>query len=76
MEAVRSASELCASAQGRLAAGDTLTKGDASPVTEADEIARCHAADLAFGHGKHRLHQIARGAVHAAVWPVLGPGKG
>ena len=36
LAAVRSASELCSGAQGRLAAGDTLTKGDESPVTVAD----------------------------------------
>jgi len=34
--AVRAASTLTTAAQGRLAAGDTLTKGDASPVTVAD----------------------------------------
>ena len=36
VEAVRRASALTAAAQGRLAAGETLTKGDASPVTVAD----------------------------------------
>ena len=36
LAAVRAASELCRGAQGRLAAGDTLTKGDESPVTVAD----------------------------------------
>ena len=36
LEAVRAASELCTAAQGRLAVGDTLTKGDDSPVTVAD----------------------------------------
>ena len=40
VEAVRAASALCASAQGRLVAGDTLTKGDASPVTVADFAAQ------------------------------------
>lgn len=40
LDAVRAASELCGSAQGRLAAGDTLTKGDASPVTVADFAAQ------------------------------------
>jgi 3'(2'), 5'-bisphosphate nucleotidase len=40
VEAVRAASKLCASAQGRLAAGDTLTKGDDSPVTVADFAAQ------------------------------------
>jgi 3'(2'), 5'-bisphosphate nucleotidase len=34
--AVRSASALCDRTQGRLLAGDTLTKGDHSPVTVAD----------------------------------------
>jgi len=38
--AVRSAVELCAAAQGRLVAGDTLTKGDDSPVTVADFAAQ------------------------------------
>jgi 3'(2'), 5'-bisphosphate nucleotidase len=40
LAAVRSASELCAAAQGRLVAGDTLTKGDDSPVTVADFAAQ------------------------------------
>jgi 3'(2'), 5'-bisphosphate nucleotidase len=40
LEAVRAASLLCSSAQGRLVAGDTLTKGDASPVTVADFAAQ------------------------------------
>ncbi len=38
--AVRAASELCSSVQGRLVAGDTLTKGDESPVTVADFAAQ------------------------------------
>ncbi len=38
--AVRSASALCAAAQGRLASGDTLTKSDDSPVTVADFAAQ------------------------------------
>ena len=38
--AVRAASELCRGAQGRLLAGHTLTKGDASPVTIADFAAQ------------------------------------
>ena len=38
--AVRVASEVCRSAQGRLLAGHTLTKGDASPVTIADFAAQ------------------------------------
>ena len=40
LSAVRAASTLCAAAQGRLAAGDTLTKGDDSPVTVADFAAQ------------------------------------
>jgi 3'(2'), 5'-bisphosphate nucleotidase len=36
LTAVREASQLCSGAQGRLGAGDTLTKGDESPVTVAD----------------------------------------
>jgi len=40
VSAVRQASVLCASAQGRLVAGDTLTKSDASPVTVADFAAQ------------------------------------
>ena len=38
--AVRTAARVCASAQGRLLAGDTLTKGDESPVTVADFAAQ------------------------------------
>jgi 3'(2'), 5'-bisphosphate nucleotidase len=38
--AVSAASALCAGAQGRLVAGDTLTKGDDSPVTVADFAAQ------------------------------------
>jgi 3'(2'), 5'-bisphosphate nucleotidase len=38
--AVRAAAELCDGAQGRLLAGDTLTKGDDSPVTVADFAAQ------------------------------------
>lgn len=38
--AVRGASILCDGAQGRLVAGDTLTKGDDSPVTVADFAAQ------------------------------------
>ena len=40
LAAVRRASVLCAGAQGRLAAGETLTKGDDSPVTVADFAAQ------------------------------------
>jgi len=40
VEAVHAASALCAGAQGRLAAGETLTKGDDSPVTVADFAAQ------------------------------------
>ena len=38
--AVRAAAELCTRTQGRLIAGDTLTKGDDSPVTVADFAAQ------------------------------------
>jgi 3'(2'), 5'-bisphosphate nucleotidase len=38
--AVGAAARLCGAAQGRLAAGDTLTKGDDSPVTVADFAAQ------------------------------------
>lgn len=38
--AVRTASSLCDRTQGRLLAGDTLTKGDHSPVTVADFAAQ------------------------------------
>jgi 3'(2'), 5'-bisphosphate nucleotidase len=38
--AVRTAARLCAATQGRLLAGDTLTKGDESPVTVADFAAQ------------------------------------
>lgn len=40
LASVRAASALCAGAQGRLVAGDTLTKDDASPVTVADFAAQ------------------------------------
>ena len=40
LHAVRSAADLCAAAQGRLVAGETLTKGDDSPVTVADFAAQ------------------------------------
>ncbi|MAT03539.1 MAG: 3'(2'),5'-bisphosphate nucleotidase [Acidimicrobiaceae bacterium] len=40
LDAVRSAAALCAAAQGRLVAGETLTKGDDSPVTVADFAAQ------------------------------------
>lgn len=40
VEAVATAARLCAGAQGRLVAGDTLTKGDESPVTVADFAAQ------------------------------------
>jgi len=40
LAAVRAAGALCARAQGRLAAGETLTKGDDSPVTVADFAAQ------------------------------------
>lgn len=44
--AVRAASSACAAMQGRLAAGDTLTKSDASPVTVADFAAQAIVAAL------------------------------
>lgn len=40
LAAVRAAAALCDGAQGRLVAGDTLTKGDDSPVTVADFAAQ------------------------------------
>ncbi len=40
LNAVVDASQLCRETQGRLVAGDTLTKGDASPVTVADFAAQ------------------------------------
>ncbi len=40
IDAVRQASVLCAAAQGRLVAGDTVTKSDDSPVTVADFAAQ------------------------------------
>jgi 3'(2'), 5'-bisphosphate nucleotidase len=40
LAAVRAASEVCRGAQGRLLAGHTLTKSDASPVTIADFAAQ------------------------------------
>lgn len=40
LHAVRSAATLCSAAQGRLVAGETLTKGDESPVTVADFAAQ------------------------------------
>lgn len=40
IEAVTAAATLCAGVQGRLVAGDTLTKGDDSPVTVADFAAQ------------------------------------
>lgn len=46
IEAVRFASELTAGAQGRLVAGDTLTKGDESPVTVADFAAQAVVAAM------------------------------
>ena len=50
--AVRQASTVCASVQGRLVSGDTLTKGDDSPVTVADFAAQavvCAALTDALG---------------------------
>jgi 3'(2'), 5'-bisphosphate nucleotidase len=53
LTAVRAASDLCRSTQGRLLAGDTLTKGDDSPVTVADFAAQAVVAATlteALGH--------------------------
>jgi 3'(2'), 5'-bisphosphate nucleotidase len=53
LAAVRTAAELCVGAQGRLLAGDTLTKGDDSPVTVADFAAQavvCAALGERLGH--------------------------
>ena len=44
IDAVSAASAMCADAQGRLVAGDTLTKGDDSPVTVADFAAQAVVA--------------------------------
>jgi 3'(2'), 5'-bisphosphate nucleotidase len=52
LAAVRAASEVCRSVQGRLLAGHTLTKGDSSPVTVADFAAQavvCAALTDALG---------------------------
>jgi 3'(2'), 5'-bisphosphate nucleotidase len=40
LEAVRAAAQICTAVQGRLAVGETLTKGDESPVTVADFAAQ------------------------------------
>lgn len=54
--AVRAAAGSCARVQGRLAAGDTLTKGDDSPVTVADFAAQAIvAATLADRLGTFEL---------------------
>jgi 3'(2'), 5'-bisphosphate nucleotidase len=54
--AVRAASELCSRTQGRLVAGDTLTKGDDSPVTVADFASQAVvAASLADALGAFDL---------------------
>jgi 3'(2'), 5'-bisphosphate nucleotidase len=47
--AVRAASALCRGAQGRLLAGDTLTKGDHSPVTVADFAAQAVVCSVLTG---------------------------
>ena len=44
--AVRAAAAMCARAQGRLVGGDTLTKGDDSPVTVADFAAQAVVSAL------------------------------
>jgi 3'(2'), 5'-bisphosphate nucleotidase len=54
--AVRSAAALCDRTQGRLVAGDTLTKGDDSPVTVADFAAQAVVcAELARRLGRFDL---------------------
>jgi 3'(2'), 5'-bisphosphate nucleotidase len=56
LAAVRAAGALCDGAQGRLVAGDTLTKGDASPVTVADFAAQSVVcATLAEALGSYDL---------------------
>ncbi len=53
LAAVRAASHLTDAAQGRLVAGDTLTKGDESPVTVADFAAQAIvSAELVDGLGE------------------------
>jgi 3'(2'), 5'-bisphosphate nucleotidase len=49
VEAVRAASALCGRAQGRLLAGETLTKGDHSPVTVADFAAQAVVCSMLIG---------------------------
>ena len=77
LAAVRRASALCAAAQGRLAAGDTLTKGDASPVTVADFAAQAvvcatltdvlGAIDLVGEEDSNDLADDANGALRDGV---------
>lgn len=50
LAAVRAAATLCAGVQGRLVAGDTLTKGDDSPVTVADFAAQAVVAATLAEH--------------------------
>ncbi len=53
LDAVRAAAQLTDAAQGRLVAGDTLTKGDESPVTVADFAAQavvCAVLSDRLGH--------------------------
>jgi len=49
LDAVRRAAALTTAAQGRLAAGDTLTKGDESPVTVADFAAQATVCSVLSG---------------------------
>ena len=50
LAAVTAASRLCSAAQGRLAAGDTLTKSDDSPVTVADFAAQAVVCAVSATH--------------------------
>ncbi len=50
VDAVRAASALCSRAQGRLLAGETLTKGDDSPVTVADFAAQAVVCSVLERH--------------------------
>ena len=75
--AVRAAAALCHGAQGRLVAGDTLTKGDDSPVTVADFAAqavvcaelgeRLGPFDLVGEEDPADLRDAARGSLREGV---------
>lgn len=77
LAAVRAAAALTDRAQGRLAAGDTLTKGDDSPVTVADFAAqavvcatlaeRLGAFDLVGEEDATDLRDEARSSLRAGV---------